>query len=55
MFRFLKTVVFLVRICIVVVGLETENLRFCNVLIYINTTNALPAEKKLEIGEICAT
>ena len=49
MFRFLKTVVFLVRMCIMNVGLETENLRFCSVLIYIDATNALLAEKSLRL------
>ena len=49
MFRFLKSVVFFVRICIMNVGLEGENLRFCSVLIYINTTNALLAEKSLRL------
>ena len=49
MFRFLKTVVFLVRMCIINVGLESENLRLCGVLIYINTTNALLAEKSLRL------
>ena len=49
MFRFLKTVVFLVRICIINVGLESEILSFCSVRIYINTTNALLAEKNLRL------
>jgi hypothetical protein len=38
-----------------VVGLESENLRFCSIEIYINTTNVLPAEKKFEDGEIYVT
>ena len=55
MFRFSKTVVFLVRACIMIVGLESENLRFCSIEIYINTTNVLLAEKKFEDGEIYVT
>jgi len=55
MFWFLRTVVFLVRICIMNVGLGSENLRFCSVRFYINTTSVLPAEKKFEIGEIYVT
>ena len=47
MFRFLKSVVFLARICIMNVGLESEILRFCNTEIYINATNVLLAEKNL--------
>ena len=47
MFRFSETVVFSVRMCIMNVGLESENLRFCSVKIYINATNALLAEKTL--------
>ena len=47
MFRFLKAVVFSVRICIMNVGLESENLRFCSVRFYINATNVLLAEKSL--------
>ena len=47
MFRFLRTVVFSVRICIMNVGLESENLRFCSVRFYINATNVLLAEKSL--------
>ena len=31
------------------VGLETENLRFCSVRIYINVTNVLLAEKNLRL------
>ena len=49
MFRFLKAVVFLVRMCIMNVGLESENLRFCSVRIYINATNVLLAEKSLRL------
>ena len=49
MFRFLRTVVFSVRICIMNVVLESENLRFRSVLIYINTRNALLAEKSLRL------
>ena len=37
------------------VGLESENLRFCSIGIYINTTNVLLAEKNLRLGEICVT
>ena len=55
MFRFLRIVIFLVRMCIMIVGLETENLRFCSVLIYINTTKVLLAEKILRFGEIYVT
>ena len=55
MFRFSKTVVFFVRMCIMNVGSETENLRFCSIEIYINTTNVLLAEKNLRLGEICVT
>ena len=32
-----------------VVGLESGNLRFCSVEIYINTTNASLAEKNLRL------
>ena len=46
-FWFLKAVVFLVRICIMNVGWESEILRFCSVLIYVSATNALLAEKNL--------
>ena len=49
MFRFLRTVVFLVRICIMTVCLEAENLRFCSVGFYIDATNALLAEKNLRL------
>ena len=49
MFRFLKTVVFSVRICIMNVGLGSENLRFCSAEIYINATNAFLAEKSLRL------
>ena len=49
MFRFLRTVVFSVRICIMNVGLESENLRFCSAEIYINDTNAFLAEKSLRL------
>jgi len=55
MFWFLKSVVFLARICIMNVGLGSENLRFCSVRIYIDATSVLPAEKKFEIGEIYVT
>ena len=55
MFRFLKTVVFLVRICIINVGLESEILRFCSVLIYVSTTDLFLAEKSLRFDEICVT
>ena len=49
MFRLLKTVVFLVEVCIMNVGLESENLRFCSVKFYINVTNLLFAEKSLRL------
>ena len=49
MFRFLKTVVFLVKLCIMSVASETENLRFCSVKVYINATNAFLAEKILRL------
>ena len=49
MFRFLKSVVFLVIMCIMNVGLETENLRFCSVKTYISATSALLAEKSLRL------
>ena len=55
MFRFLKIVVFLVIMCIMDVGSGSENLRFCSVLIYIDATNALLAEKSLRFDEICVT
>ena len=55
MFRFSETVVSLARMCIMNVGLETEILRFCSVLIYINTTKVLLAEKILRFGEIYVT
>ena len=55
MFRFLKAVVFLVRMCIMNVGLESEIFRFCSVLIYVNTTDLFLAEKSLRFDEICAT
>ena len=47
MFRFLKAVVFLVRMCIMNVGWESENLRFCSVLIYVSATDLFLAEKSL--------
>ena len=49
MFRLLKTVVFLVRICTTVAGLESGNLRFCNIKIYIGATNVFLAEKSLRL------
>ena len=55
MFRFLKAVVFLVRMCIMVVCSETENLRFCSVKVYIKATNLFLAEKSLRFDEICVT
>ena len=55
MFRFLKAVVFLVRMCIMNVGLESEIFRFCSVLIYVSATDALLAEKSLRFDEICVT
>ena len=55
MFRFLKTVVFLVKLCIMSVASETENLRFCNTKVYIRATNVLLAEKNLRFGEIYVT
>ena len=54
-FWLLKTVVFLVIMCVMNVGLGSEILRFCSVKIYISATNVLLAEKKFEIGEICTT
>ena len=55
MFRFLKTVVFLARMCIMNVGLKTEILRFCSIKAYIRATNVLLAEKNLRFGEIYVT
>ena len=55
MFRFLKTVVFLVRMCITNVGWESEILRFCSVLIYVSATDLFLAEKSLRFDEICVT
>ena len=55
MFRFLKTVVFLVRMCVMNVGLESEILRFCSTKVYIRATNVLLAEKNLRFGEIYVT
>ena len=49
MSQFLKTVVFLVVICVMNVGLESEISRFCSVRIYINATNAFLAEKILRL------
>ena len=49
MFRLSETVVFFVRMCSMSVGLESENLRFCSIGIYINTTNVLLAEKILRL------
>ena len=54
-FWFLKAVVFLVIMCVMNVGSGSGILRFCSVLIYINTTNALLAEKSLRFDEICVT
>ena len=55
MFRFLKAVVFLVRMCIMNVGWESEILRFCSVLIYVSATDFFLAEKSLRFDEICVT
>ena len=55
MFRLAKIVVFLVRMCIINVGLESEIFRFCSVRIYVSATNVLLAEKSLRFDEICAT
>ena len=49
MSRFLKAVVFSVIMCAMNVGSGSGILRFCSVLIYINTTNALLAEKSLRL------
>ena len=49
MFRFLKTVVFLVRMCIMSVASESEILRFCSVKVYIKATNVLLAEENLRL------
>ena len=49
MFRFLKTVVFLVIMCITDVGSGSENLRFCSVRIYISATDLFLAEKSLRL------
>ena len=55
MFRFLKTVVFLVRMCIMSVASETEILRFCSTKAYVRATDVLLAEKILRFGEIYVT
>ena len=55
MFRFSETVVFLVIMCIMNVGWESEILRFCSVLIYVSTTDLFLAEKSLRFDEICVT
>ena len=55
MFRFLKAVVFLVIICVMNVGWESEILRFCSVRFYINATDLFLAEKSLRFDEICVT
>ena len=49
MFRFLKAVVFLVIICVMNVGWESENLRFCSVEIYVSATDLFLAEKSLRL------
>ena len=49
MSRFLRTVVFLVRMCTMNVGLEGENLSICSVRSYTNATSALLAEKSLRL------
>ena len=54
-FWLLKAVVFLVRICIMNVGWESEILRFCSVRFYINATDLFLAEKSLRFDEICVT
>ena len=41
--------------CVMNVGLESEILRFCSVLIYVSATDLFLAEKKFEIGEIYVT
>ena len=41
--------------CVINVGLESENLRFCSVLIYVSATDLFLAEKSLRFDEICAT
>ena len=46
-FWLLKAVVFLVIMCVMNAGSESGILRFCSVLIYINATNAVLAEKNL--------
>ena len=35
------------------VGLESENLRFCSVRIYINATDLFLAEKSLRLVKLC--
>ena len=40
---------FLVRICTTVAGLESGNLRFCNIKIHIGATNVLFAEKNFRL------
>ena len=49
MFWSLRTVVFLVRICIMNVGLGSENLRFCSVKSYVGATNLFLAEKNMRM------
>ena len=49
MFRFLKTVVFLVIMCVMNVGSGSEILRFCSVRIYVSTTDLFLAEKSLRL------
>ena len=55
MFPFLKAVILLVRMCVMNVGLESEILRFCSVLIYVSATDLFLAEKSLRFDEICDT
>ena len=55
MFRFLKTVVFLIIMCVMDVDLESGIFRFCSVLIYVSATDLFLAEKSLRFDEICVT
>ena len=50
-----ETVVFFVRMCVMMACSETENLRFCSVLIYVSATDLFLAEKSLRFDEICVT
>ena len=51
----LKAVVFSVIMCTMNVGSGSRILRFCSVLIYVDATNVLLAEKSLRFDEICVT